>query len=214
MASIVVKGILFDLDGVLVESTAGVARVWREWAVAHDLDPAMAEHTAHGRRAIETVRLLAPRLDADAELRELERREIEESYDAFAYPGARELLATLPPERWAIVTSGTRCLARHRLNIAGLPIPERFVTGTEMEVGKPHPAPYLRGAKLLGFWPPSCVVIEDAPSGLRSAAAAGIPALAVPTTYPAEELTSALAILPALSALRVQVEEDSLRLEW
>ena len=214
MSSLQVKGILFDLDGVLVESTAGVARVWREWAVRHDLDPVMAEHTAHGRRAIETVQLLSPKLDAEAELHELERREIEESYDAFAYPGARELLASLPAERWAIVTSGTRCLARHRLNVAGLPIPERFVTATEVQVGKPHPAPYLMGAKLLGLWPPSCVVIEDAPSGLRSAAAAGIPALAEPTTYPVIELSSALAILPALSALSVQAEEDSLRLAW
>ncbi len=123
MASLLVQGILFDLDGVLIDSTAGVTRVWRDWGLRNGLDPDQTAHTAHGRRAIDTVRLLAPQLDAEAELRDLERREIAESHDVVVFPGAARLLASLPPRRWAIVTSGTRDLASHRLRVAGLPDP-------------------------------------------------------------------------------------------
>src|ERR1019366_7042220 len=142
MSSLLVQGILFDLDGVLIDSTAGVTRVWRDWGIRQGLDPAATAHAAHGRRAIDTVRLLAPRLDAEAELRDIERREIAESHDGIAFAGAARLRDSLPPPRWAIVTSGTRDLATHRLRTAGLPVPERMITGTDIEEGKPHPEPF------------------------------------------------------------------------
>ncbi len=129
-----------------------------------------------------------PQLDAEAELRDLERREIAESHDVIVFPGAARLLASLPPRRWAIVTSGTRDLASHRLRVAGLPVPELMITGTDIEHGKPHPEPFQRGAALLGLAPADCVAVEDAPNGIRSALDAGMPVLAVPTTYPADEL--------------------------
>ena len=150
MGSLLVQGVLFDLDGVLVDSTAGVTRVWRDWGLRHGLDPTETAHAAHGRRAIDTVRLLAPQLDAEAELRDLERREIAESHDVTAFPGAARLLESLPPQRWAIVTSGTRDLATHRLRTAGLPVPQRMITGTDIENGKPHPEPFRRGAASAG----------------------------------------------------------------
>jgi sugar-phosphatase len=178
MSSLLVQGILFDLDGVLIDSTAGVTRVWRDWATRHGLDPEQTAHTAHGRRAIDTVRLLAPQLDADTELNDLERREIAESYDVVVFPGAASLLAALPAQSWAIVTSGTRDLANHRLAVAGLPIPELMITGSDIKHGKPHPEPYQRGAALLGLAPASCVAVEDAPNGIRSALDAGMPVLA------------------------------------
>jgi len=209
-----VQGILFDLDGVLIDSTAGVTRVWRDWAIRHDLDPIQTAHAAHGRRAIETVRMLAPQLDAEAELRDLERREIADSYDVVVIRGASGLLASLPPHRWAIVTSGTRDLACHRLRVAGLPIPELMITGTDIECGKPHPEPYQRGAALLGLAPASCVAVEDAPNGIRSALDAGMPVFAVPTTYPVDELARATALLPDLAALHPMVEGDFIRLNW
>ncbi len=114
-----------------------------------------------------------PQLDAEAELRDLERREIAESHDVIVFPGAARLLASLPPRRWAIVTSGTRDLASHRLRVAGLPVPELMITGTDIEHGKPHPEPYQRGAALLGLAPADCVAVEDAPNGIRSASDAG-----------------------------------------
>jgi sugar-phosphatase len=214
MPSLRVQGILFDLDGVLIDSTAGVTRVWRDWATRHGLDPDQTAHTAHGRRAIDTVRLLAPQLDAEAELRDLERREIAESYDVLVFAGSAALLASLPPRRWAIVTSGTRALASHRLTVAGLPVPELMVTGSDILNGKPHPEPYQRGAALLGLAAGLCVGVEDAPSGIRSALDAGMPVLAVPTTYPVNELTAATALLPSLAALRAEIVDDFIQLNW
>jgi sugar-phosphatase len=213
-SSILAQAVLFDLDGVLVDSTAGVTRVWREWGTRRGLDPDETARTAHGRRAIDTVRLLAPELDAERELENLERWEIAESHDVTAFAGAARLLEQLPETRWAIVTSGTRPLASHRLRTAGLPVPERMITGTEIARGKPHPEPFLRGAELLGYQPASCVAVEDAPNGIASALAAGMRVLAVPTTYPQEELAAATALLPTLSALRASVEDGGLRLRW
>jgi sugar-phosphatase len=214
MSSLLVQGILFDLDGVLIDSTAGVARVWRDWANRHGLDPEQTAHVAHGRRAIDTVRLLAPQLDAAAELLDLERREIADSYDVIVFPGAAALLASLPPRRWATVTSGTRDLACHRLGVAGLPIPQLMITGSDIVYGKPHPEPYQRGAALLGLAPAACVAVEDAPSGIRSALDAGMPVLALPTTYPAVELTAATALLPNLAALQATIQGNYIRLNW
>jgi len=214
MATLLVQGVLFDLDGVLIDSTAGVTRVWRDWGIRNGLAPDLTAHTAHGRRAIDTVRLLAPQLDAEAELRDLERREITDSYDVVVFPGAARLLASLPPNRWAVVTSGTRDLARHRLGVAGLPLPELMITGSDIEHGKPHPEPYLRGAALLGLGPAECVAVEDAPNGIRSASDAGMPVLAVPTTYAVNELADATALLPSLSALQATFLGDLIRLNW
>ncbi len=214
MSSLLVQGILFDLDGVLIDSTAGVARVWRKWGARHGLDPEQTAHTAHGRRAVDTVRLLAPEIDAETEMLDLERLEIEDSYDVVVIPGAVALLASLPPRRWAIVTSGTHDLAVHRLGVAGLPVPELMITGSDIEHGKPHPEPYLRGAALLGLRAAACCVVEDAPSGINSALAAGMPVLALPTTYPVTELAKATALLPNLAALRTAIVGDSIRLSW
>jgi len=214
MPSLLVQGVLFDLDGVLIDSTAGVTRVWRDWGIRNGLDPALTAHSAHGRRAIDTVRLLAPTLDAEAELRDLERREIADSYDVVVFPGAARLLATLLPRRWAIVTSGTRDLACHRLRVAGLLLPEFMITGSDIERGKPHPEPYLRGAALLGLDPAACVAVEDAPNGIRSASQAGMPVLAVPTTYAVSELAQATALLPSLDALQATIVGDLVRLNW
>ena len=214
MSSLLVQGVLFDLDGVLIDSTAGVTRVWRDWGIRHGLDPDQTAHAAHGRRAIDTVRLLSPHLDAEAELRDLERREIDHSYDVAVFPGAVRLLSSLPPSRWAIVTSGTRDLAAHRLKVAGLPVPELMITGSDIQHGKPHPEPYQRGAALLGLPPATCIAIEDAPNGIRSALDAGMPVLAVPTTYPVDELTQATSLLPELAALHATAVGDFIRLDW
>jgi sugar-phosphatase len=214
IVSLQVRGVLFDLDGVLIDSTAGVTRVWRDWAVRHGLNPDATTHAAHGRRAIDSVRLLAPQLDAEAELRDLEQREIAESHDVVVFAGAAVLLTSLPPRRWAIVTSGTRDLATHRLHVAGLPVPELMITGSDIAHGKPHPEPYQRGAALLGLPAAECVAVEDAPNGISSALAAGMPVLAVPTTYPAAELAQATALLPELATLRATIVDDFIRLNW
>jgi len=191
MKSLSCRALLFDMDGVLVDSTAAVARVWTVWARKHELDPETVVKIAHGRPSITTIRELLPHGDHEAEDREVERLEIEDVEGIVALPGAAELLRTLPPTRYAIVTSATRPLAEVRLRAAGLPIPERLVTARDVQRGKPNPDPYLGGAQLLGVPPAECVVIEDAPSGVRAGKAAGARVVALRTTASDSELEEA-----------------------
>jgi mannitol-1-/sugar-/sorbitol-6-phosphatase len=200
--------ILFDLDGVLVSSTAAVARQWRLWAKERDIPPEEVLRIAHGRRTVEVVQLLAPDLDAEAEARNVEAREAADTEGVHIIPGARELLARIPPERWAVVTSGTRLLAVSRLKLGKLPRPRGLVTADDVREGKPHPAPYLEGARLLGIAPQQCLVIEDAPVGIQAAHAAGMKAIALTTTYAASDLQQAEALAPDLLALRLEDRQD------
>jgi len=182
MATIQCRGVLFDLDGVLVDSTPAVARVWTIWANKHGFDPQETVRKAHGRPSLATIRELLPNADHAAENAIVEGMEIEDVEDVVALPGAAELLRALPAEKWTVVTSCTRRLALVRLHAAGLPIPAKLVTSNDITNGKPHPEPFLQGAKLLGFAPPQCVVFEDAPAGIRAGKAAGMRVIALQTT--------------------------------
>jgi sugar-phosphatase len=137
------------------------------------------------------VRDLLPDVDHELENREVERREIEDLEGVVPLPGSVELLTALPPECWTIVTSCTRALAEVRLRAAGLPTPKRFITSTDIVHGKPHPEPYLKATLILGVAPEKCIVVEDAPAGIRAGKAAGARVLAFPTTSPNEELCNA-----------------------
>ena len=183
--------ILFDMDGVLIDSTPAVARVWSQWARERGFDPEEVVRLAHGRPSISTIRDLLPNADHEAENREVERREIADLEGVIPLPGAQHLLASLPPERYAIVTSSTRKLAEARLRAAELPLPKFFVTSSDIVNGKPHPEPYLKAAGTLGTDPLECIVVEDVPSGIRSGKAAGARVIAFPTTVKAEELRAA-----------------------
>lgn len=202
--------ILFDLDGVLVDSTRSVARQWAIWAAEHNVPVEEAVRVAHGRRTVETIRLLTPHLDAEAETLRLEAREADDTDGVGCIRGALELLSTLPAKRWAVVTSGTRYLATRRLATNGLPTPTAFVTADEVSQGKPHPEPYLKGAELLGISPSECLVFEDAPAGIEAAHAAGMSAIALATTYPASDLAQAEAVLRDLSQVRATVNSAGL----
>jgi mannitol-1-/sugar-/sorbitol-6-phosphatase len=191
MTTIRCRAVLFDLDGVLVDSTPAVARVWAWWARAHGFDPDEVVRKAHGRPSIATIRELLPGADHAAEDREVERREIADIEGVVALPGAVELLQGLPRERWAIVTSCTRPLAGVRIAAAGLPKPKYLVTSTEVKHGKPDPEPYLKGAQLLGVPASECIVIEDAPAGIRAGKAAGARVVALRTTASDAELQQA-----------------------
>ncbi len=191
MTPITCGALLFDLDGVLVDSTPAVTRVWSRWAVAHGFDPNDVVRKAHGRPSIETIRDYLPDSDYEAENSVVERGEIADLEGVVFLPGARELLIALPPDRWAIVTSCTRNLAAARLRAAGLPSPKRIVTCDDIKNGKPNPEPYLKGAALLGIPAKDCVVVEDAPAGIRAGKAAGARVIACRTTAPESELKRA-----------------------
>jgi mannitol-1-/sugar-/sorbitol-6-phosphatase len=186
MTSILCKALLLDMDGVLVDSTPAVARVWTRWALKHNLDPNRVVKLAHGRTSLTSIRELLPHADAAVHLEEnrwMERGEIEEITDVVALPGARQLLATVASSQLAVVTSSTRPLAEVRLRATNLwPHIIHLVTASEVQRGKPDPEPYLKGAATLHLDPQFCLVIEDAPFGIRSGKAAGCRVLGVRTT--------------------------------
>lgn len=191
MAEVACRGVLFDLDGVLIDSTPAVARVWSRWAIEHGFDPEDTVRRAHGRPSLTTIRELLPNADHEAENQKVERGEIEDVAGLVPLPGARELLSSLHPDQWTIVTSCTRPLAETRLKAGGLPIPPRLLTSNDVKFGKPNPEPYVKGAALLGLAAKDCVVFEDAPAGIRAGKAAGAIVIAFTTTAPEPELDEA-----------------------
>jgi mannitol-1-/sugar-/sorbitol-6-phosphatase len=197
--------ILFDLDGVLVDSISSVERATRIWAERHGLDTAQVIKSGHGRRTEEIVRDVAPHLDPDAEARELNRIEIEDVANVRRVEGASDLLAGLPTDSWAVVTSGTRALATARMRHTGLPMPRVLVSAEDVENGKPDPECYLKAAKLIGVAPQRCVVVEDALPGILAARAAHMSVIAVATTHSASELSDADAVAHTLFSIRVEV---------
>jgi mannitol-1-/sugar-/sorbitol-6-phosphatase len=207
------NAILFDLDGVLVDSTVAVARVWRRWAQQHHVDPEHVIAHAHGRRSIETIRIVAPHIDAARENLRVESMEIDDKEGVVAISGAQELLSSLPPDRYMIVTSATASLAAARLQYAGFRVPDRLVTADDVAQGKPSPEPYLKGAATLGFAPADCVVFEDTPAGVQAGKAAGMRVIALTTTYPPQELTAADSLLRSLAGVKARVADTNLRLE-
>jgi mannitol-1-/sugar-/sorbitol-6-phosphatase len=208
------KGILFDMDGVLISSIGSVVRCWRRWAVQYGVPDAENYVVPHGMRAIEIVKALRPDIDPQEGLRVIEDLEMEDMAELTVLPGVKVLLEGLPPERWAIVTSATRRLLLGRLATAGLPIPERLISADMVERGKPDPEPYRRGAELLGFRPDECIVVEDAPSGVGAGIAAGCRVLGVLGTHSLDELHAASWVVPSLEGLVVTADADGLVLRF
>jgi sugar-phosphatase len=206
MPEFVCSAILFDLDGVLVDSTRSVSRQWCLWAQERSLDPEKLLEIAHGRRTAEVVQLLLPQLDAEAEAGRIEEREAADTDGVRVMPGAHELIASIPSGRWGVVTSGTRRLATSRLKLAGIPIPQVLVSADDVNEGKPHAEPYLKGARLLGVNPAECLVIEDAPAGLAAAHAGNMMVIALTSTYPAQQLCEADAVVSSLREITLSVD--------
>jgi sugar-phosphatase len=196
--------ILFDLDGVLVDSTRAVDREWREWAQRKGVDGDAIMAIAHGVRTVEVIRRVAPHLDAEAEASAIENHEAGDQRGVTVMPGAADLLRTIPAGRWGVVTSGSRLLATNRLRYCGLPVPKVLVTSDDVTHGKPHPEPYLKGAAQLGFDPADCLVIEDAPAGIESARAAGMKVIGITSTYMTAVLEHADAVIGKLEQIQVR----------
>lgn len=204
------RGILFDMDGVLVSSIGSVERTWEKWSHARGIDPQLAIRIAHGCRAIETVRQLRPDLDAAAEVEWLESTEMEDNDGMEVLAGVRRILDVLAHGSWTVVTSATERLARGRLAHAGIPVPETIVSADMVSQGKPHPEPYLMGAQLLGFDPAECLVIEDSAAGATAGRAAGCMVVATLFSHSMESLRDADWIVRSLDDLTVRVQGDRL----
>jgi sugar-phosphatase len=194
--------LLFDLDGVLVDSGDAVQRAWRWWAGEHDLDWTVVEPVIHGRPSREAVAALLPGVDAAAESRRIEDFQTYDLDGVTAVPGARELLAGWPPDRLAVVTSASIPLATARLRYARVPVPRVLVTPERVSAGKPDPEGYLVAARELRAAPEQCVVLEDAPAGVAAGRAAGMRVIGVLTTHAREELAGAAAYVRDLREAR------------
>jgi mannitol-1-/sugar-/sorbitol-6-phosphatase len=205
------SAILFDLDGVLIDSTATIARRWAAWAEERDLDPGKVLEVIHGRRTLEVIEIVAPHLDAAAETVRIEQSIADDADPAIS--GAPELLQSLPDNGWCVVTSGTRNLAIARMRLAGLPLPRVLIGADDVNKGKPDPEPYLKGAELLGFPPSQCIVVEDAVAGVRAAHAGKMDVIALSTTYTSEELKEADAVVSDIKQIRVTHSQGKLRVE-
>ena len=208
--NIVVRAILFDMDGVLISSIAGDERSWLRWAKLHGMQDTFSIHSTHGRRTVDTIRALRPDLDLAAELNRMEDFDAEDTVGLTLYPGVQNLLAKLSPTQWSIVTSASERVMRHRLGILGVSLPLHIVTADHVSSGKPNPEPYQLAATQLSIKPSECLVIEDSPSGIRAGKSAGSPVLAVASSHQPQELNEADWIIQSLNDLQLNTGEDGL----
>lgn len=177
-------GLLFDMDGTLLSSIEAAERVWTRWAARFGIDARTFLHDIHGRRAVDSVRRLnIPGIDPEAEANAITLAEIEDVEGVRAISGAREFVATIPEDRWAIVTSAPRALAVRRLAAADLTTPSVFITAEDIPRGKPDPACYQLAARQLGWTADDCVVFEDASAGIRAGEAAGAAVVVITATH-------------------------------
>ena len=211
MQKVECEALLFDLDGTLVDSMTCIEYAWRVWCVKHNIDFDDAWKRIQGKRAGDSIRMLAPHLDILAETAELEEAEVTCTEGLIAVEGALDLLGHLPKERWAVVTSGAHRLASHRLQHVGIEKPEVFVTAEDVVEGKPHPECYLKAAEMLGVSPEKCVVVEDAPAGINAGLAAGMKVLALSTTYSEPELANAHYCIKDFRQLKLEPGNGSLK---
>jgi sugar-phosphatase len=197
------RAILFDLDGVLVDSRAVVERTWQRWAAARGFPSVDLARRAHGRRSIDTVQEFAPDLDPDEEVRWLAAAELADTEGLAQLPGALVALAALTDDERAVVTSGGGALATLRLTHTGLPVPRVLVAAEDVMSGKPDPEGYLAAARRLQVDPRDCVVFEDAPPGVEAGLAAGATVIAVSTTFPVDALHTASAVVESMAAVHL-----------
>jgi mannitol-1-/sugar-/sorbitol-6-phosphatase len=199
------RALLFDNDGTLVSSLASVDRCWTRWAGEYGITAEeFGRVELHGRPAAEIAADLLPAHVVPEAVARIEALEVEDVPNGGVHllPGTRELLDSLPADRWAVVTSATRRLAEARLDAVGI-VPKMMIAADDITHGKPDPEPYLLAARQLGVDPAHCVVFEDAPAGLQAGRAAGMTTVALTTTHQAHELDADLVVkdLSALSAL-------------
>ena len=204
---------VFDLDGVLVDTMPSIRSAWTQWAIDRNLAPAEVLASIH-MTGVELVRRFAPEVDPLTEVRRISARQASTETALARFEGSLELLESLPPERWAIVTSARQEPALRHLTMAGLPVPRVLVTAEQTPRGKPDPAGYRLAAERLGVNPADCVAIEDSPGGVRAARAAGMTTLAVTNTHEPGELREADTVISSLLDLDVTVATGAITVRW
>jgi len=202
------RALLFDLDGVLVDSAAAIEKRWRQWADHYDIPFEEVEAVYHGRPAAEVIREVAPHLDVEAATAHMTDATTAGGDQLRAFDGAAALLRALPDRQWTIATSGRRRTATRRLSHVDLPRPDTLVTADDVERGKPDPEPYVLAAERLGVAPADCIVFEDAPAGVEAGRRAGAQVVGVATGSPPEALSAADLVVPEIGAVDVEIGPD------
>jgi sugar-phosphatase len=201
--------LLFDLDGVLVDSGQTIVHYWKLWGDRNGIPLDEILRHAHGRRTAETMRIVAPHLDADAEAAALDGEEAVDLSMLARIDGASDLIASIPDGAWAVATSGTRIMATNRLAFAGVRPPSVLITSEDVTHGKPNPEPYLAAATALGVDPARCIVVEDAPAGIQAGLSAGARVIGVASTHPPTDLTHATITIARLSDITVLASDGA-----
>lgn len=176
------KGLLFDMDGTLIDTTVIVERHWQIWCEKHNVEFSKLISVSHGRPSFEIMKEFAPNDKQDEYqtteyLTELESHVANDREGMILIPGAKELLKFLPRNCWAVVTSAGFEMAQLRFQQTGLETPPILVSASHVTRGKPHPEGYMAAAKQLGVDSSECVVFEDAPAGIRAGVASGAKAV-------------------------------------
>ncbi len=206
------KAVLFDFDGVIIDSEPVYERHWKEWAELHGVSLAHILSVHHGIPVVRTINIVAPHLDVEYESNQFQVKCATDLEGLVAHEGVRELLSTLPADRWAIATSSNRKIVMSQLAYLDLPHPEVLVTIEDVKQGKPAPDPYLLAAEKLGFSPGECVVIEDAPAGIESALGAGCKVIGVASTKQKNELEKAHRVIERFVDLDILVSNEFVRI--
>ena len=214
MPEFLCEAIIFDMDGVLVDSEVLNEKHWNLWAAQHDVSLEWIMSIHHGVPAVQTIATVAPHLDAEKEALWFETNLSQDMDGLLAFAGVKEVLHRLPPEKWAIGTSAPKKIAFNRLQYLELPIPPIVVTIDDVENGKPSPEPYLKAAKGLGKRPEDCIVIEDAPAGIKAARAAGARVLAIPSTNKPEVLHEADALASRFADIEFEDRGEGVLVRW
>lgn len=203
---------LFDMDGTLINSIAATERVWTRWALRHGLNVEIFLPTIHGVRCIETVRRQnLPGVDPEQEAALLTQAEMDDTDGVTAITGVAALLASLPADRWAVVTSAPRSLALRRIQAAGLPLSTLMITSEDVTQGKPAPDCFLLAAQKLGVSANECLVFEDAPAGIKAAESAGASVVVISATH-SHEMQTSHPIVADYSGIQVVIEGKRIRL--
>ncbi|WP_406724970.1 HAD-IA family hydrolase [Streptomyces sp. GD-15H] len=197
-----ISAVLFDVDGVLLDSAAAHRRVWTSWSQARGLDPEKVWTLTFGRRPEDTVRDAAPHLDPTTERKALDELLAQERGGFPPIDGAADLLEALSDSPWAIVTSGDRDSVTERFTAAGLPLPAVQVYGSDVEHAKPAPDCFSLAATRLGIAPAACLAVEDAPAGVSAAVAAGCNVIGLTTTHAEASLWQAHMRAASLAEVR------------
>jgi HAD superfamily hydrolase (TIGR01509 family) len=198
MRHLKIKGLLFDLDGTLIDSTEASEVTWRRWAARRRVSIEAIRHVHHGRRPEETIAIVAPHLNAIEEAKQIYSEQETLAEGTYPIAGANAFFESVPKGQCAIVTAASRRILDLRCRIVGLVPPDVCVTSDTLKTGKPSPEGYLEAARRLGCKPEDCIVFEDAPSGLLAAHRAGMQSVAVLSNYTEASLRNELGpqILP------------------